>query len=290
MKKKITFLLLWLCYLNMNGQTYENIFGENTTSFNTMRIIPDGIETDSVYYIGDSVVGEKLYKLFTNTYEGDVYLVRTVPDFSKIYQYLNDAEYLVVDLNLTVSDTFLIYDRNGNLFETVIVDSVFNLEGRKHISFNSTPNPITEESLEFIEGVGSNFGLFYQNNSWFYPHELYLLCAYKDSINTYTNHSKEFNGRCNVFIPLNIIEASIDPLDVTLFPNPVNDSFTIKLHNYKAQNHLVEIYDISGNNVFRSNFNSDSFCINISELSSGLYLLGIITQDNGILFSKLIKN
>lgn len=73
---------------------------------------------------------------------------------------------------------------------------------------------------------------------------------------------------------LNVENAPIDAF--TLYPNPVKDILTIKtsIHNY-----TVEVYNIQGQRVFRSEHNSNNTTVNYSNFSTGIYVMRLISQD-----------
>ena len=77
--------------------------------------------------------------------------------------------------------------------------------------------------------------------------------------------------------------------EVKIFPNPISDSFTIKLSKQQKIKSL-KIVDINGRLVknIQPNITSNDV-YNLSSLKSGIYLLSIET-DEGNFQKKLIKN
>ena len=135
-------------------------------------------------------------------------------------------------------------------YDTIIVESVFISEGRKHIRFNYLLDPYGEtEYFEFIEGVGTNIGLFYQRAfSLISPH--YLLCAFKDGIRTYKNQSNIFGGQC--YIELTGIGFDNDSQDngsdegMSLFPNPSLDRLNIHFEEESLKSKNIFVFTPSG--------------------------------------------
>ena len=94
-------------------------------------------------------------------------------DYSKLYYHneFNDTDYLIMDLNLEVGDTFDMYYwrllgeyRGGG---PVVTDVSFDTIGRKVVTFDYTPgagcsgiDPAIIGSFEFIEGIGPTRGFF----------------------------------------------------------------------------------------------------------------------------------
>jgi len=72
--------------------------------------------------------------------------------------------------------------------------------------------------------------------------------------------------------------------NITFFPNPTNDSFSIRTNNNYINK--IEIYDIQGKTV--KTFTENSSAYNIKELMTGLYFIKIET-DKGTTIKKLIK-
>lgn len=81
---------------------------------------------------------------------------------------------------------------------------------------------------------------------------------------------------------------SFEAVGLSVYPNPVNNAFTIESKNDLAINSLT-ISDINGRTVKTINVNAIDNEINISELNSGIYFLNIDTN-NGTATKKIIKN
>lgn len=81
---------------------------------------------------------------------------------------------------------------------------------------------------------------------------------------------------------------SFEAAGFSVYPNPVNDSFTIQNGNNIAISGLT-ISDINGRTVKTLDVNAIENQINISDLNSGVYFLNI-TSDNGSATKKIIKN
>ncbi|MHA7943614.1 endo-acting ulvan lyase [Formosa sp. 3Alg 14/1] len=87
--------------------------------------------------------------------------------------------------------------------------------------------------------------------------------------------------------PLSVDENAILASDVRVFPNPARDSFTISL---KTINHVtVNIYDVLGNIIFKSQFNGDTIQIrNKGQFKAGVYLIQLTDKNNNKYYKKLI--
>lgn len=83
-----------------------------------------------------------------------------------------------------------------------------------------------------------------------------------------------------------IIDLTIN--NVTLYPNPVTDYLSVSIPNPPSQTSIT-IYNLNGKEVYSSNVTSSITDINMSGYPSGVYLIKIISPDNGIITRKVIK-
>ncbi|MGE3824716.1 MAG: T9SS type A sorting domain-containing protein, partial [Bacteroidia bacterium] len=78
---------------------------------------------------------------------------------------------------------------------------------------------------------------------------------------------------------------------VVVYPNPVKDILTVSC-SVPAKEQVIELFNVSGQKVITENVNSIT-CkteINLSALTSGIYLLRISSQNEIIHVQKIIKN
>ena len=75
---------------------------------------------------------------------------------------------------------------------------------------------------------------------------------------------------------------------MSLYPNPVNKSFYINVTNVLSTDLAVVIFNINGAIVYRQDYSRNG--INVSTLSSGIFIVKIINTLNGAYYiHKLIK-
>jgi hypothetical protein len=243
---------------------YQSIFGNESTSWNVMHEIPDGILTDSLYVKGDTVINQTTYKVINGI--GDECFLRETGDHAIVYKYdaSEDTEYKIMDLTLQPADTFLI---GPSFNDTLIVDSIFFQDDLKHIRFNHEIDihDVTEK-IEFMEGTGSNFG-FPLMSDLFTLRSRYMLCSYKDGIQTYSNTA--YDGQCNVFWT-GIDKSELNPR-MQVYPNPAKDLLTIVFPGMNESPWMVRIYNSSG--VLLKVVDHLSGPVEISNLPGGLYFL-----------------
>ena len=77
-----------------------------------------------------------------------------------------------------------------------------------------------------------------------------------------------------------------ESIAIDLYPNPAKESISFRMHN--AQNAVVEIFDNMGRMVAKSEINKTQNSCNVSQLSAGVYVVKILTQQNGLFTTKLI--
>lgn len=94
----------------------------------------------------------------------------------------------------------------------------------------------------------------------------------------------------STFIP-NLSVGIFDNNDLLVYPNPVNEIVQVQLKNATDKIQKVTIYDIIGKSVKTvSGISSNQTNINVSNLSAGVYLLEITTENNLKQSKKLIIN
>jgi hypothetical protein len=211
MKAIATLLVLFLAA--SSKAQYQSIFGQNSTEWSELNTNLGWSFSEHFTVSGDTMVNGLPYKkaslmnfialpllLREDTTTGKVWSLSISSNFTQ--------EYLIADFSLSLGDTFLVY-RPYFLpsIETAIVDSVYIMSGKKHIRFNySNPNSNFPFKLMFIEGVGPNFGFWYQPQTFnLFP---ILLCKSKDNVQEYAN--TVLNGSCTVMgLESNQVQESI---------------------------------------------------------------------------------
>ncbi|MES2397581.1 MAG: S8 family serine peptidase, partial [Bacteroidota bacterium] len=126
-----------------------------------------------------------------------------------------------------------------------------------------------------------------------------LLSAIQESSSQFSNPDSLKGYGIPNFCVANTILTGIDNHELSsdklkVHPNPFNNNFEITFYSNKKQKIDIELYDISGREIFRKheNVSADSYNIfNVNEantLSKGLYLLQLSTLDKKY-FKKIIK-
>jgi len=94
---------------------------------------------------------------------------------------------------------------------------------------------------------------------------------------------------------INIVEGEtlgIDKfnlLDVQLFPNPVKDKLKIKINSRQTESVLATLYTVLGKKIFARELVKNNFELNLSNFSSGIYLLKVEVGSNVIIKKVIVK-
>jgi hypothetical protein len=84
-----------------------------------------------------------------------------------------------------------------------------------------------------------------------------------------------------------IFESTTTPSEIIIYPNPSSGQFTFS--KLPAES-IIEIFDMLGKQVFQATATNDSYTINISEQSKGLYFYTIINKNKTVQHGKLSLN
>jgi hypothetical protein len=265
------YIIIFLLFVSFQSiAQYQSVFGETSTSWNVFQELCDGFDTDSLYVTKDTSINDVTYKMIGGETLAEIWFIRESDNRDSVLflnPELSDSEFIVMDLTLEVSDTFRL---GPNLQEECYVDSVFVYEGKKHIRFsNSIEFAGGQEHFMFIEGVGTNFGLFYQGIDLRYVRQRhYLLCAYQDEILQYSN--KSFDGECYVFWTKMIDTQQKDKL-IDVYPNPVSENCLVTVNEDNFEEIDLLIYNSVGSLLKIVKLTSQHESLDISDIPTGLY-------------------
>lgn len=288
-KVKLIFFIIFGIGLNMNlkSQNYQSLFGSQSTSWDISFGACDVLLTQSGLAIGDTIINSKTYKKVVGFSKYKIGHLRedTLLGKAWIYNEMTNTEYLTMDLNLSVNDTFDVYSRFTPT--KYVVDSVYTKNNLKHIRLNSMIRQCgsINENLTFIEGVGTNAGLFFQGS--IYPHDSYMLCQHKNNVKTAS--SLLHPNTCFIEV-IGIQENGINNNKIKVFPVPVSNLLTIKIDANTNKLYHTSIFNLEGKLVFKSLIKENSKDINVSELQNGIYFILIENKhENQVGYSKFIK-
>lgn len=281
--KQFFFLIFIVTTGVASGQPYESMFGSTSTMWIIKWYNLDFGGNDTIVVEKDTLAYGFNWKKIILTQPYGFFesgaLLREDTLIGKVwYRPLEpgwDTTYLAFDFNLEEGDTFDLSSNYDTWLTSVMVDSTDVTDTGKRIRFNSFIEQ--GENITFIEGVGGNQGPIYKESSGLL--QPYLLCAYKNGIQTYANMSYE--GNCNPPTAINLVSPKNE---VEVYPNPVEDVLHIKnLSELKFRK--IEIFDSLGRKV-----SSDLYqpSVNFDDLTPGLYYIRLITNKGQILTMSVI--
>ena len=276
------------------------------------------VEDSNVYctFKMDNRLSSVYIHLFPYLYDydqGERFYLRHNKDNSKAYfkSPRDSEEYCVYDLDMHVGDTFCSIMRSAPV--PLIVDSVYWLDGRKHIRFTpilaatDTVNHFLPEvrnlPLEFIEGMGPSWGwmwLLKEGLGPNYPraggHEeawSVMLCVYRDEVQVNSDFTEPFEHYLYDLLPnTNIPFANcvLDPGDdlfsgikqpgknvYTVFPNPA--SSIVRIGGLVGRPATVEVYDMAGRLLQREQTSASDPTVDLSTLQGQMFLIRIMTDE-----------
>lgn len=293
--KKIFVILLFLTMTlgTTTGQPYKSIFGQSQTSWNVaFHTMPDWVETDSLVVSFDTLINGKYYKTVNGQHWFDGFIREDTMTgrIWYLFSYGSD-EILVMDLSLNVGDTFIV---NHQLYldSIAIVDSIKYEGGNKILILSSNNYNLvlgTDDHFRFIEGVGPDIGVIFQQyqSTAFGGEGTLLLCAHKDFFQTYTNTSPYFNGQCYVLLG-GIEENQPENSMLTLFPNPTRDKIQIEYHGQTP--YCLEIIDYTGKIIdSREKINLLNYEFDLTNYSKGFYLIKAYGANRLLSVGKIMK-
>lgn len=150
--------------------------------------------------------------------------------------------------------------------DAIVIDGDLTLDNTLNVSFLNFFNPNPTDEFTLITYTGNLTNTFQQVNL---P-------------DNFTGFQIDYNTPGEII--LKGVVLSVDNFDlnsISIFPNPVTDIINIK---YDKKIEEIIIFDILGKIVLNPTLTNDK--INVSTLSSGLYLLSI--QTNGVKVTKKI--
>jgi hypothetical protein len=111
-----------------------------------------------------------------------------------------------------------------------------------------------------------------------------------------TNTGSEGSALQGVQQPYEIsIETAIEQakdiiLVLTTYPNPTTDNLTLKIENYDSQNLSYYLFDVNGKLLENKKVTENETTISMTNLSSAIYFLKVIDNQEEIKIFKIIKN
>lgn len=284
--KKLTLLIFAVFIIQfLSAQQYEPIISfDDTTAFSLVHEVWDAAVTETASIDGESEIDGKIYNNvnFYGQFPSLIGYIRQDSTNSKAWyrSIEEDNEYLIMDLNLNVGDTFDVnYIAYGS--EEAIVTRVDTFQNRKRVTLNYRyGGGFIYDHISFIEGVGPNAFFLYQVENNFSPVDQlfgFLTCK------KYRNGVLEFDydpsdDDCILFTST---KSEIKQSNISIYPNPTDESITIKISQELNSNKLTyKLFDQFGRIIKSSVLIDTNTIISISQ--KGMIYLSIIDDQKVI--------
>jgi len=265
-------LQIWTCIASSEGFHHYNRFA--LTEEDT---IMENETYKKLYFFTDSVFNPLTAECIGGLRENEQ---KQVFYKGKVgYNYENWFNGRICDFSLSIGDTFhLIFD-NQLFFEVLDIDTV-EINGIQRIRMSMGIS--NYEVLKFIEGIGNNFGLLFDNMMSFITGggNGKLLCYEHNGELQYM--ADDISSCSNPYLSLE--DMKINDNSITIYPNPARSEINISSESIINS---IEIYNTLGQKVYQTMVNNKSKNIDINSLSKGIYIIGI-TTDKGYINKKLI--
>jgi hypothetical protein len=201
-------------------------------------------------------------------------------------------EFLMYDFSMQVGDSVRIASMERGISKLVAQcvgrDSVTLSNGEKrallHIQMYNPEEPWEQLSESvWIEGIGSNFGLFSPDygSSYSCRYERLVLLCYAENGETLLelpendiNDSVKgdcFNSDMGLKVPETCSKSSVE-----VFPNPASGQIRLRYEQGTLQS--LQVFNAVGQEVLRQNLEGSEQVVNISTLAKGVYFLKIETD------------
>ena len=244
----------------INGNTYQKIVSD------TLDILPQNFYTD-LGYLREDINEKKVY--YINEAQHVFY--------SQIL--LNNEEVLLYDFSLEEGDTTEVLttawcgEYGLTSLKVIEIDSIelINNTKRKRWQLQSIDSYSNFETVYWIEGVGSTFGLYMSSCNYtdLHGHKYDLQCYYEDNIHLYQS---PLSDSCSVFWVSSVEDYEEDDLNFVTYPNPAADNFTIELKgHYNTSAMHYKLMDLTGKIVQKGSLINNN--VSVSGLESGVYVV-----------------
>lgn len=200
----------------------------------------------------------------------------------KIYflQPNDSTETLLYDFTLNVGDTIKGYFGDYHLVILSLDSTLVGTQYRK--TWNIDPSSGWGGTPHIVEGVGCLYGLLEAPYA-FEKSSIALECFSVNNQSLYPTYNA--TEGCNLLTSIKDKNEIKNMLSI--FPNPSNGKFEIIVNNQKIN--TIEISDILGNLILKSEINKESALIDLSDKLNGVYLARITNSIGNIVVKKIVK-
>ncbi len=264
---------------------------DDTTQFSLVHEIWDVAFTETASVYGESEIDGKIYNnVIYEQFPSIIGYIRQDSTNSKAwYRSIEENnEYLIMDLNLNVGDTFSVnYIIYGS--EEAVVTKIDTFQNRKRVTLNyEYGGGFISDTISFIEGIGPNTFFLYQVENIYSPVDQlfgFLTCKkYKNGVLEF-----EYDPNDNDCIYFTSTKDKIYENKIFIYPNPTKDSFTISISpKSNIENLNYKLFDQFGRGIKSSAINNEYTKVSISQ--KGMIYLVILDNHKIIKTDKIIVN
>jgi len=299
MKKLLIFVLLLAnCLIGFSQPEFAPIGAEWHYHFQ------EGMYSHSSGYyliksIKDTVIDSKKCKILSQTlvnskrvsFDRGQSIVYQDTTENKIYRYLYGKFYLLYDFTKAVGDTIVIkepYSASKYDSIVIVVDRVSVETWSGNIKLKSFDvRKIHWGTFDFMGNITEKLG----NSQFLFPvSQLQCDSGCPEELRCYKDDKIRY-GALN--IPCDTVYTytnNLNTSEISVFPNPFTNSFTIKTGNRSERQLSIDIFNIYGQLILHDVIpGNEDYQINLNGYPRGFYYLTVKTSDRSITY-KLIKN
>lgn len=201
-------------------------------------------------------------------------------DSLKVYFIMPNSsiEKLYCDFNLSVGDTLKYYYNNQNILVSSVDSILYGSNYRRKYTLNN--------NYHFYEGIGNSLGLL-RDFSLGIEGGVYLVCFQQNGINQNVYDLYGTPPPCG--LNTDIADFNVYKDELNIYPNPFSEYTTISIKETPDKYSLLVIYNIQGSIVkVITNIQANKVIIPRKNMTSGLYLVMLISTNNIIKYGKII--
>ena len=289
MKRIILLIIGAFLTIYMYGQNYFPLIEEDkewSVLNEVFHIPPDPsfYTTQNFKVIGDTNINSLFFKKLYMSNE------QIPTSWNLSYLIREDTNKRIWLRGLSNEDEFLLYDFSvvqGDSIQVGYFEPIYlHVDSISSIMINSSLrkkywmsyNGLTDYQETWIEGLGSDKGIIWSGSALLIGGWTYLLCVHQNDELIYMN--PDYNV-CYL-LTSNITEITKEQIQI--YPNPAKNNLTI-ISPESIKIESIALHDLMGQQIIE--FEPVSLLLDISHLSSGIYLLKI-SYNNEQIVKKII--
>ena len=254
----------------INDKTYQKVVSDTTYPLTEEQ------KKGFLGYIREDTLTKRVYYTVLDTSEAPFY-------------FEENEERLLYDFSIEVGDTVEVLatlecevsgDGKSPL-EVIKIDSIELINGAKRKRW-ILENINNGRRVSWIEGVGSQFGLYMSSCSFTVMHhyEYSLLCYYENEEHLYIEEGQD---TCAVFETSNVNNYSLSESKFQLYPNPASQKVNVSIDSPNSNTPVqYTLLDVTGKTVLEGTLENNT--IDVSTINAGYY--SVIIELNQQFYAK----